>query len=223
MDFSLLSKYGIDSLPSKTVREAHEAIRSAAEMGFPVAMKIISPGALHKSEKGGVLLGIQSAHEAEAAYRTLMGRFKGAKVEGVLVQKMYISPSETHQTLSGSRFVPMAGNGAIELIIGGKRDSQFGQLIMLGMGGIFVEVYKDVTFRVCPIKKEDALEMISELKARPILEGARGRKPIDKSALVRALLSVSRLLQKENPSEFDINPLMADEKGCVAVDMRILY
>lgn len=205
MDFSLLSKYGIDSAPSKTVREAHEAILASAEMGFPVAMKIISPDALHKSEKGGVVLGIQNAHEAEVSYRTLTDRFKGAKVEGVLVQKM------------------VAGKGALELIIGGKRDSQFGQLIMLGMGGIFVEVYKDVTFRVCPIKKEDALGMISELKARPILDGARGRKPIDKSALVRALLSVSRLLQKENPSEFDINPLMADEKGCVAVDMRILY
>lgn len=204
MDFSLLSRYGIASAPSKTAHEAHEAISLSAEIGFPVAMKIISPDALHKSEKGGVILGIQSAREAEEAYRTLMGRFKGAKVEGVLVQKM-------------------CGRGAIELIIGGKRDSQFGQLIMLGMGGIFVEVYRDVTFRICPIKKEDALEMISELRGRPILEGARGRKPIDKSALVKALLSVSRLLQEENPSEFDINPLMADEKGCVAVDMRILY
>jgi len=117
----------------------------------------------------------------------------------------------------------MASKGGVELIIGGKRDSQFGQLIMLGMGGIFVEVYKDVTFRVCPITAQDALDMISELRARPILEGARGRKPISKIALVKALLSVCNLLQKENPSEFDINPIMADEKGCMAVDMRILY
>lgn len=204
MDFSLLSKYGIASMPSKTVNEAHAAISASAEMGFPVAMKIISPDALHKTEKGGVLLGIQSAAEAEKAYGILMDRFKGSKIEGVLVQKM-------------------AGKGGVELIIGGKRDSQFGQLIMLGMGGIFVEVYKDVTFRVCPITAQDALEMISELRAVPILEGARGRKPISKPSLVKALLSVCNLLQKENPSEFDINPLVADEKGCVAVDMRILY
>ena len=116
----------------------------------------------------------------------------------------------------------MAGKESVELIIGGKRDSQFGQLIMLGMGGIFVEVMRDVVFRVCPITKKDAEEMICELRAYPILSGARGRKPVDKPALVNTLVKVSELLQKENPAEFDINPLMADEKGCVAVDMRIL-
>ncbi len=203
IDFPLLSKYGLIVVPSIMAKEAHGAIKAAAEMGFPVAMKIVSPDALHKSDRGGVILDVQSASEAENAFRTLMDRFRNSKVEGVLVQKM-------------------AGKGAIELIIGGKRDSQFGQLIMLGMGGIFVEVYKDVTFRVCPITKDDALGMISELRSSPILEGARGRKPIDKAALVGALLSVSSLLLKEDPAEFDINPLMADEKGCVAVDMRML-
>ena len=185
------------------MHEAHQAISAAAEMGFPVAMKIISPDALHKSDRGGVLLDIRSSSEAEKAYCLLMDRFRGSEIEGILVQKM-------------------AGKGAVELIVGGKRDAQFGQLIMLGMGGIFVEVYKDVTFRVCPIGKEDALQMISELRACPILEGARGRKPISMPALVSALLSVSNLLLKEDPAEFDINPIMADEKGCVAVDMRIL-
>ncbi|HIH19329.1 TPA: acetyl-CoA synthetase [Candidatus Micrarchaeota archaeon] len=204
IDFSLLSKYGIAVAPYKLVRKPHEAISASAEIGFPVAMKIVSPDALHKTDKGGVVVGIGSSHEAEKAYGTLMERFKGVKTEGVLVQKM-------------------VGKGAVELIIGGKKDPQFGQLIMLGMGGIFVEVYKDVTFRVCPITAEDAAEMISELRSHSILEGARGRKPVNKAALINALISASKLLQGENPSEFDINPLMADEKGCVAVDMRILY
>jgi len=204
MDFALLSKYGIKFAPCKTVHSAHEAIAAAAELGFPVAMKVVSPDALHKTEKGGVLLNINSASEAERAYGLLAERFRGLRVEGMLIQKM-------------------APPGAIELIVGGKRDPQFGQLIMLGMGGIFVEIYRDVSFRVCPITAGDAMEMISELRSRPMLEGARGRKPVSKGALVKALLSVSRLLQNENPAEFDINPLMAYENGCMAVDMRIVY
>ena len=203
MDFALLSKYKISFPPSRTASSPLQAAEAAQEMGFPVAMKIISPSALHKSDKGGVILGIPGAAEAEKAYSLLMERFKGAKVEGVLVQKM-------------------AGKGAVELIVGGKRDPQFGQLIMLGAGGIFVEVFKDVTFRVCPITKEDAMEMIRELRSYPMLAGARGRKPVNQSALAASLVKVSHLLQKEDPAEFDINPLMADEKGCVAVDVRIL-
>jgi acyl-CoA synthetase (NDP forming) len=93
---------------------------------------------------------------------------------------------------------------------------------MLGMGGIFVEVLKDVSFRICPIAEEDAQEMVRELRSYPILSGARGKKPVNQRALVSTLMKVSRLLLKENPKEFDINPLMADDKGCIAVDMRIL-
>lgn len=222
VDFALLSKYGISFPPSRAVSSSQQAAEAAQEIGFPIAMKIISPAALHKSDKGGVILNIASAAEADKAYSLLMERFEGAKVEGVLVQKMCISQSEMHQTRSGSRSVPMAGKGAIELIVGGKRDPQFGQLIMLGAGGIFVEVFKDVTFRVCPITKEDALEMMRELRAYPILAGARGSKPVNQAALASTLVRVSQLLQKEDPAEFDINPLMADEKGCMAVDVRIL-
>ena len=106
-----------------------------------------------------------SGAEAEKAYHLLMERYRGVKVDGVLVQKM-------------------AGRGAVELIVGGKRDAQFGQLMMLGLGGIFVEVFRDVSFRVCPITPEDAREMVHELRAYPILAGARGRKPINQPALV---------------------------------------
>ena len=95
-------------------------------------------------------------------------------------------------------------------------------MIMLGMGGIYVEVFRDFSLRVCPITESDAEEMLRELRAYPILAGARGKKPVDMKALVGAMLAVSRLLEKEGPKEFDINPLMADESGCVAVDMRLL-
>ena len=129
MDFSLLSKYGISYPASELSNSPSSASQLASKIGFPVAMKVISPKVLHKSDKGGVILGVNSSPEAEKAYHLLMERYKGLPVEGVLVQKM-------------------AGKGAVELIIGGKKDAQFGQLIMLGMGGIFVEVFRDVSFRI---------------------------------------------------------------------------
>lgn len=241
--FELLSKYKIGFPAYAVAKTPAEAVSSAQKIGFPVAMKILSPAALHKTDKGGVALGIEGKEGAEAAYKALVSRFSGSRIDGVLVQKMFISRSEMNQISSGSRStqssrrttcrtgrmmrhstvsMPMARNGAVELIVGGKRDSQFGQLLMLGMGGIFVEIYKDVTFRVCPITREDAYEMIGELKGYPILAGARGKKPIDLAALENTLMRVSELLSKENPRELDINPLMADGKGCVAVDVRIL-
>jgi acetyl-CoA synthetase (ADP-forming) len=175
----------------------------ARAFGFPVALKISSGQVMHKTDRGGVLLGLKSEDEVRKGHDLLTARFSHVRMDGVIVQRM-------------------AGKESVELIIGGKRDAQFGQLIMLGMGGIFVEVMHDVTFRVCPITRQDAEQMIGELRAYPILAGARGRKIVNRKALVETLLKVSRLLFEEDPKEFDINPLMADEKGCVAVDMRIL-
>jgi len=203
MDFPLLSKYGINYPKTEVASTRVRAVDAANKMGFPVALKISSDQVLHKTDKGGVLLGLKNEDEVQKGYDLLLARFSHVKIDGIIVQKM-------------------AGREAFELIIGGKRDAQFGQLIMLGMGGIFVEVMRDVVFRVCPITKNDAEEMICELRAYPILAGARGRKPANKNALVNTLVKVSELLQKENPAEFDINPIMVDERGCVAVDMRIL-
>jgi len=203
MDFPLLSKYGISYPKTEVAPTRVRAVQAADGMGYPVALKISSGAVLHKTDRGGVLLGLKNSDEVQKGYDLLIARFSHVKIDGIIVQRM-------------------AGKEAVELIIGGKRDTQFGQLIMLGMGGIFVEVMRDVVFRVCPITRKDAEEMICELRAYPILAGARGRKPVSKPALVNALVKVSQLLQKENPAEFDINPLMADENGCIAVDMRIL-
>jgi len=203
MDFPLLSKYGINCPRTETAPTRASAVEAAEGMGYPVALKILSAQVLHKTDRGGVLLGLKNKDEVQKGYDLLLARFSHLKIEGIMVQKM-------------------AGKESVELIVGGKRDAQFGQIIMLGMGGIFVEVMRDVAFRVCPITKKDAEEMACELRAYPILAGARGRKPVNMAALAGTLVKVSGLLQKENPAEFDINPLMADEKGCVAVDMRIL-
>jgi acyl-CoA synthetase (NDP forming) len=203
MDTRLLAKYGIKCPKTELARSSEEAKLLASRIGYPVALKADSPEVLHKTDLGGVLLNLRDASEVESAYSLIVRRFSGKKLRGVLVQQM-------------------AGKGAVELILGGKRDSQFGQMIMLGMGGIYVEVFRDFSLRVCPITESDAEEMLRELRAYPILAGARGKKPVDMKALVGAMLAVSRLLEKEGPKEFDINPLMADESGCVAVDMRLL-
>lgn len=203
MGFELLAKYGIEYPKSGIAASREEAVAIARRVGFPVAMKIVSQKILHKTDVGGVSLDIKTMEEVKATYDDLSKKFSSAGIDGVLVQQM-------------------AGKGAFELIVGGKRDSQFGQIIMLGMGGIFVEVFRDFSTRICPITEQDAMEMVNELRARPILEGARGTKPVDKRAIVSTLLKVSKLLEKENPREFDINPLMASESGCVAVDMRII-
>ena len=203
MDFTLLKKYGISYPKTGLARSRQQACGMSRSFGFPVALKISSSQVLHKTDRGGVLLGLKNEDEVRKGYDLLAARFSHVKMDGVIVQRM-------------------AGRESVELIIGGKRDAQFGQLIMLGMGGIFVEVMRDVTFRICPITRQDAEEMICELRAYPILAGARGRKPVNKPALVDTLVKVSELLLHEDPSEFDLNPLMADEKGCVAVDMRIL-
>ncbi|MEM4554583.1 MAG: acetate--CoA ligase family protein [Candidatus Anstonellaceae archaeon] len=204
MDFQLLSKYKINHPKFAFCTSAEEAAKAAAKLGFPVVLKISSPEVLHKSDKGGVILNLSSQQQVKESYSTLLERFSGVKVDGVLVQKMVDTKD------------------SVELIIGGKRDKQFGQLIMLGLGGIFVEVFHDVSFRVCPICRSDAEEMLRELKAYPLLTGARGKKPINQNAVVGMLLKVSELLLKDDPLEFDLNPVIASPKGCIAVDMRLL-
>jgi acyl-CoA synthetase (NDP forming) len=203
-DFTLLSKYGILCPKYATARAPVDIIAAARKLGFPLAMKMLSPQVSHKTERGGVALGIKDISQLEKEGLGMLERYGDVKVEGVLLQRM------------------VGSKDSVELIIGGKKDPQFGQLIMLGFGGIFVEVMRDVTFRICPIGEEDARQMVRELRAYPILAGARGRKPVDEKKLVATLLKVSKLLVAEDPREFDINPLIADSSGCTAVDVRIM-
>jgi len=201
----VLSKYGIPVTQGSIAKSADDAFRIASSIGFPVAMKISSPDISHKSDVGGVVLNIKK-DDVKAAYSDMILRVRkavpGANIEGVLVQQM--APS------------------GHEVIVGLKKDAQFGHALMFGLGGIFVEIYKDVSFRVTPIDKKEALEMISEIKGYPILKGFRGRKPADVDAVADVLVSVSEMAQKENIVELDINPLIVGEKGAIAVDARAM-
>ena len=192
---------------SYVVQTLDEAITKGNAIGFPVVLKIISPQIVHKSDVGGVVLGIADDASLKTGYPKLLSQVRekepNAKVLGILIEKMM--PPST------------------ELIVGGIRDSQFGPSIMFGMGGIFTEVYKDVAFRVAPIDKIDALNLIHELRGSKILEGVRGQPPADLEALVGVLMGVSSLmLQHSAVNQLDLNPVIAYPDGICAVDTRIV-
>ena len=204
----VLRAYGFQVPESKLARTAEEAARLAEEIGYPVVMKIASPDILHKSDIGGVRLGIQDAQQAQDAFELMLLRARRflptADLRGVSVQ----------ETVRGGR----------EVIIGSSRDPQFGPLVMFGLGGIYVEVLKDVSFRVAPFGERHARKMIEEIRSAALLWGARGERPADIDAIVHCLLTVSQLVS-EHPDivELDINPLKVREPGAgaVAVDARI--
>lgn len=204
---SLLAAYGIPVPASLLARSASASADAARVVGFPVALKIASPDVLHKSDVGGVMLDLRSAAAVRAAFRAMLKRARGqhpaAEIWGAEVQKM-APPGH-------------------EVIIGGTRDPQFGHLLMFGMGGVFVETLGDVSFRVVPIDRNDAVEMIQETHGYRILQGARGQAPADTEALIACLLRVSRLLTDfPEIAELDINPLRvwARGQGVMALDAR---
>ena len=196
-------------LPQEALATSGEsAAKAAATIGFPVVMKIVSADILHKTDAGGVIVGVKSAEEARKAYETILAnarRYKAdAKVDGVQVQEMLPS-------------------GATETLIGAMTDPSFGKLIAFGLGGILVEVLKDVTFRLAPVAHGEALAMLDAIKARDVLNGVRGGDPVDREALARILVNVSRLLADfPEITELDLNPVFATKKGAVAVDARIV-
>jgi len=201
----LCRAYGLPVGEWRVASTASQAREAAAWLGFPVAAKIVSLDVVHKSDVGGVILNLKDGTEVEGAF----GKIKSVcgagscRFDGVLIE-------------------PMAPAGT-ETIIGAKRDPQFGPVILFGLGGIFVEVFKDVSFRVAPITREDAGEMISELKALPLLKGIRGRKPSDIDALISSLMKVSDMMMKEEKiKELDLNPTLSYEKGCRVVDARVI-
>ena len=200
-------EYGIPVTNFKVAADEKEAVKLAGEIGYPVVLKIVSPEIIHKSDAGGVMVNLQSPLEVSDAYQKILGNVKkydaNAKIVGVLVQEM--APQST------------------ETIVGAIKDPQFGQTIMFGLGGIFVELLKDVSFRIAPVTADDAREMITQLKAYPLLKGFRNSPPADIDALVSILLNTSRLVM-ENPEikELDLNPVLVYPKGAKTVDARII-
>jgi len=202
-----LKQVGIPVIETRLARTLKESVLFSQKMGFPVALKIASPDIVHKSDSGGVRLSLNNASEVRAAYREIMdgvqAKNPSASIQGVSVQKM--------------------AKPGTEVIVGSSKDPQFGPVIMFGLGGIFVEVLKDVSFRIIPLGRKDALEMIEEIKGYPLLQGYRGKESVDIPALTEIILKISRVME-ENPEikELELNPIMAYKKGALAVDARII-
>ena len=204
---AVCKEYGIPITELKIAHTAEEAAKFSEQIGYPTVLKIVSPDVLHKVDVGGVILNVNSREEARSAYNEIIQNVKkhkpDAKIVGILVQEM--APCAT------------------EIIVGSIKDSQFGQTLMFGLGGTFVEVMKDVSFRIAPITEEDAREMISEIKAYPILRGYRGQAPRDIDAITKILLNTSKLIMDhQDIKELDLNPVMVYEKGAKTVDARII-
>lgn len=205
--YSLLGEYGIPVPEAQLARSSEEAGDLAEKIGYPIVLKIVSPDIIHKSDVGGVVVGLNDRRSVvEAATRifeNVKRKAPNARVAGVLVQKM----------------VPQG----VEVIVGGLRDAVFGPVVMFGLGGIFVEVLKDVTFRIAPVDEREALNMINEVKAKTILEGYRGNPPVDKRAIARVIMGVSKLLEDvEEVESIDLNPIMAFPDKCIVADARII-
>ncbi len=206
---AILQAYGITIPQSVVAPTADEAVAACEKIGFPVVMKIASPDILHKSDVGGIIVGVKNAAEARSAFATLIERAKAAK---------------PNATIWGAQIQEMV-TGAREVIIGMNRDPQFGPLVMFGLGGIYVEVLKDVTFRVAPMAASQAKAMISSIRSYKLLTGVRGQAASDLAAVEDTILRISQLVTDFGEiAELDINPLLVREegKGAVAVDMRLI-
>ncbi len=204
---NLLKQAGISVVDTRLARSEDEAVAISRELGFPVALKIASSDVVHKSDAGGVKLNLKTSAQVAKAYEDIMKSIKTkypeAKIQGVAVQKM--------------------ARPGVEVIIGMSKDAQFGPVLMFGLGGVWVEVLKDVSFRIVPLERRDAREMIQEIKGRPLLEGYRGQEPADIAKLEEMILQISSFVEQHPEiKELDLNPVFAYKDSATAVDARII-
>ncbi len=203
----LLKEAGFPVVEARLATSPEEAAERASELGFPVVLKVVSRDIAHKSDVGGVKLDLKNEEEVRRAYREIMEevrrRAPQAEILGVSVQRM--------------------ARPGVEVIVGMGKDAQFGPFLMFGLGGVFVEVLKDVSFRIVPITRRDAREMIREIRGFPLLQGYRGREPADLEALEDLLLKLSDFAE-QNPEvrEMDLNPVFARRDGVEIADARII-
>ncbi len=204
---AVLADAGIPVTTTKLAASAEEAVALADDFGYPVALKIVSDAITHKSDVGGVELGVGNADEVRTAFDRIQAAGKSAAPDAVI---------------DGVSVQPMAGAGT-EVIMGMTKDPQFGPVLMFGLGGVLVEVLKDVAFRVVPLEPRDAGQMVRDIKGFPVLEGYRGAPPADLAALESILMKLSEFAAA-NPevNELDLNPIFAYDDGAIAVDARIV-
>ncbi|MCA9831619.1 MAG: acetate--CoA ligase family protein [Dehalococcoidia bacterium] len=203
----VLREAGVPVTLTTLATSADEAVTQSEAAGYPVVLKVVSPDIAHKSDAGGVKLNLKTADEVRAAHAAILKSCSeavpGAKITGVAVQHM--APQGT------------------EVIVGMTTDAQFGPVMMFGLGGIMVEVLKDVSFRLVPLADRDAGQMIDEIKGRPVLSGVRGQPASDIAALKSTILKVSEFVaQHPEVQELDLNPVFAYPDGAIAVDARII-
>jgi acetate---CoA ligase (ADP-forming) subunit beta len=204
---TICAEYGITIPKFAIATNETDAASCADKIGYPVVLKIVSQDIIHKSDAGGVKVNLKTAAEVSEAFKTILANTKkykaDARIEGILIQEM--APAAT------------------EVIVGAVKDPTFGPTVMFGLGGIFVELLKDVNFRVAPLSKEDAKEMVTQLKAFPLLNGYRGAPKADIDAVGEILCNVSRLvLDQPDIKELDLNPVLVYPQGAKAVDARII-
>ena len=203
----VLSSEGFEVAERRLCASVDEAIQAGEEIGYPVVLKVVSPDIVHKTDVGGVQTGINNGATLEAAYKDIIRNVTelspNSEIRGVLVQKMH---------------------SGVEVIIGSIYDQQFGQMIMFGLGGIFVEVFKDVSYRLAPITPDEATRMIKDIKGFSILEGVRGGKGVDLEELEGTLLRISQFLMKyeDRILEMDLNPVIVNENKAIVADARIV-
>ncbi|MGI9061376.1 MAG: acetate--CoA ligase family protein [Ktedonobacteraceae bacterium] len=205
----LLSQHGIPTIPAKLVNSAEQAVVAAQEMGFPVALKIASPDILHKSDIGGVKLGLRSEDEVREAFASVLSSTQmvtpAPRIEGVLVSPMR--------------------SGGVELLVGVTRDAMWGQVLAVGLGGIWVEILNDTGLRVLPVSRNDVRAMLAELQGAKLLQGVRGSKPADLDKIVDIIYRISELAQslKGHVESLEINPLRVDGSQIEALDAAIIW
>ncbi len=203
----ILDQYDVCYPDHGLASDAEEAVQTAERLGYPVVLKVVSPDVLHKSDMGGVVVGLEDAEQVRTGIKQIHENIRAAvpdaRIKGVLV---------CQQAPPG-----------LEVIVGTLDDSTFGPTVMFGLGGIFAEILKDVSFRIAPLERRDAEEMIQETRGYPLLTGARGQAALDVEALVDLLLGVSRLVtDRGDITELDLNPVRLYEQGLLVLDARIL-
>lgn len=203
----IIRAFGITATRDTIASSASEAVKAAVSIGHPVVLKIVSPDISHKTDIGGVKLAVQDEEGVRTAYEEIIGNVKkiqpDARIYGVLVSEMAMPSTE--------------------VIVGGLRDPQFGPAVMFGLGGIFVEIFKDVSFRIAPVEEYEALDMIYDIKGVALLEGFRHTESLDIPALVQTIVSVSDIMVSlENIKEIDLNPVLVYPKGIKVVDARMI-
>jgi len=205
---NLLEKYGVPFPKRAVAKSKEEAIKYAKEVGFPIVMKILSPDIIHKTDVGGVVLNIDSEEKVAEAWDTIMNNVKqkapNAQIDGVLLEEMI--------------------SGGYEIIIGGLRDPVFGPVVMFGgLGGIYVELFQDVSFRLAPISEKEAEEMIKETKGYKILAGFRGMKPANIEEIKKLLVNISKVMaDRSDILELDLNPVRAFPDRVVVLDAKCI-